>query len=412
MPSITQAHRPTIHTTDTTLLASRFKQGDRTVYGFDVSLEQIVGLLPEPDPAVVLEGNRAIRRKHAYDFADYMRENTGWVAPSLLIRARDVFTFEPQIAAGGSEVGQLTFPAVKTTDLMIVDGQHRILGFHHLRRTLEAELRAAEEHHARARKQDDFGALSRDAETRLSELRRRHAILSAQRVGVHLYVEDDLTAAKQMFTDIASNALGISSSIKSLFDSRKVVNRVLPVLFQHPLLEGRIDPERDRITGTSAYMYGATQVSELARVTNIGVDGRYGKQMEALANDQEVASITLRFLDQAVDAFAELRWVTDGEMTPEDLRKSSMLGSLTLLRVIAGAWRDLKDVHGWNTDQLAGFLNALSGQTSAPITADSIWVREEMGDRFQVGAMSPSSKKQDLRAAKDILVGWALAGTL
>ena len=38
-------------------------------------------------------------------------------------------------------------------------------------------------------------------------------------------VEDDSTAYKQMFFDIADNALGITSSVRARFDSRKVVNR-------------------------------------------------------------------------------------------------------------------------------------------------------------------------------------------
>ena len=112
-------------------LATRFKQGGRDVYCVDLSVPQLVATLPKPDHTRQLDGNRKIGLPHAMAFAKYVREKKNWIIPPLLLRAAEgTFEFESKKRIGGTEWGVLTLPRLARNDLKIVDGQHRILGFH------------------------------------------------------------------------------------------------------------------------------------------------------------------------------------------------------------------------------------------------------------------------------------------
>src|SRR5947208_1842952 len=115
---------------DVRFYATHYKQGERNVFAVDLSLTQIAGLLPKPDPAQPTEGNRRIKESHARAFGDYVRQQPDWVAPALVLRAPNIFTFEVKESIGGTEFGIISFPRLASTDLRILDGQHRILGIH------------------------------------------------------------------------------------------------------------------------------------------------------------------------------------------------------------------------------------------------------------------------------------------
>src|SRR5271166_3377474 len=115
---------------DVRFYATRYKQGGRTVFSLDLALTQIAGLLPAPDPAHPTEGNRRIKEAHAKAFGEYVRSQPDWVAPALVLRAPDIFKFEARESIGGTEFGVISFPRLASTDLRILDGQHRILGIH------------------------------------------------------------------------------------------------------------------------------------------------------------------------------------------------------------------------------------------------------------------------------------------
>lgn len=125
-------------------LATRFRQGGREVYCIDLSVPQLVATLPKPNPDQTLDANRRINLPHAKSFSDYVRENANWIIPPLLLRAPEgAFTFEPRKGIGGTEWGVLTLPRLARHKLKIVDGQHRILGFHLAFEDLNEEQDAA-----------------------------------------------------------------------------------------------------------------------------------------------------------------------------------------------------------------------------------------------------------------------------
>ena len=95
---------------DVRFYATRYNQGARTVFSLDLSLAQIAGLLPKPDPANPTEGNRRIKESHARAFGDYVRQEREWVAPALVLRAPDIFEFDVRESIGGTEFGVISFP--------------------------------------------------------------------------------------------------------------------------------------------------------------------------------------------------------------------------------------------------------------------------------------------------------------
>ena len=67
----------------------------------------------------------------------------------------------------------------------------------------------------------------------MKTLNDQRARFDRERTSLQIFIEDDQAAYKQMFFDIADNALGITSSVRARFDSRKVVNRSLEDVMKH-----------------------------------------------------------------------------------------------------------------------------------------------------------------------------------
>ena len=232
---------------DIRFYATRYRQGGRTVLSLDLALTQIAGLLPAPDPASPTEGNRRIKESHAHAFGDYVRSKPDWVAPALVLRAPDIFDFEARESIGGTEFGIISFPRLASTDIRILDGQHRILGIHMAIKELADEIEKARGAVAAARRSEQEPAAVQQLQTKVETLKEQRRRFDQERTSLQIFIEDDQVAYRQMFFDIADNALGITSSVRARFDSRKVVNRSLEDVMKHALLRGRVDLEQDRM---------------------------------------------------------------------------------------------------------------------------------------------------------------------
>ena len=111
-------------------------------------------------------------------------------------------------------------------------------------------------------------------------------------------------------------------------------------------------------------------------------------------------------LDALLEGFELLANVADGELPPEKLRKESILGSTSMLRVLAGAYHDLGEL-GWDDEQITEFFTQLSPLAKGPLAGDSPWVTEVPGEVFSEGALAPKARRQDLGTLVDTLVAWA-----
>lgn len=390
------------------LFATRYRQGGRTVYSMDLSLEQIDALITPPDPLVASPGNRMIRQAHADAFAKYLRQRTDWVAPSLLLRTPKSFDFEVREEIAGVQFGIVTIPRRSLADLHIVDGQHRILGVIRAYKMIADDLDKARSNLATVRKVEPGGTAEKDARARITDLDKQLSRLSGEFVSVQIHVESDPVKYKQMFFDIADNALGITASVKVRFDSQKVVNRArATVMDYHPLLLGRIDPEGDRLKKMSQFWMGAKHVSEIVRTVNVGLDGRVSRRQEEAAEDKLFADKGMAFFTALTDSFPQLMAMQLGQLLPDQLRSTSLLGSMLFIRVLGGVYYDLSTDRGWSDELVVEFFAKLAPHVSAPTYEGDIWL-EHLPYLFTPNTMAPHSRRQDLSALREALTGWAI----
>jgi len=383
--------------------ASRYQQGDRVVYSIDLSLAHVAATLPRPDPNRPTPGNRRVTDSHARGFGKYVLQNKNWIAPALLLRAPNIFKFEVDRKVEGTQFGILSVPRLVRTELGILDGQHRILGLYYAAEEVATQLQQIRNELAAARRQQDPALESHFQEklTAAEELRSR---LHRERISIQIHIEDELTAFQQMFVDIADNALGIKSAIRVRFDNRKVVNRTLDDVLKHALLHGRVDLEQDRVAGSSPNLLGAKHVADIVRTVTVGLSGRIGRRQENELREAELVENTNRFLDVLVGGFPVLDNVVEGLATPEDLRKTSLLGSATMLRVLAGVYNELASKDNMSDDEIQEFFSKLAPFMDAPVEKDSPWMEAGV---FSVAAMAPKARGGDLQALARTTIRWA-----
>jgi hypothetical protein len=393
--------------TEDRFYATRYSQGGRRVYAIDLSLAQIAALLPAPDPNNPTEGNRRVRESHARAFGEYVRDKEDWVSPALVLRGPDMFKFEALQRISGTEFGIVSFPRLARTDLRILDGQHRILGVHIAIEAIAKDLEKQRSLLAAARRSGEEAAVIQQVEEKIRRLEHQRERLGRERISIQVFVEDDGVAYKQMFYDIADNALGITSSVRARFDNRKIVNRCVEDVVRHALLQGRVDLEQDRLGRNNPNLVGAKHVAELIRTVAVGIDGRIGKRLEDELHESTLVQDTNRFLDTMLEGFPELGKVADGELEPDDLRHTSVLGSTTMLRVLAGVFHELAR-EGWQDEDIAEFFRLLSPHMAGPVNETSIWVKEVPGEIFTPGALAPTARRQDLKRLTETLRAWAI----
>ncbi|MGH2658568.1 MAG: DNA sulfur modification protein DndB [Actinomycetota bacterium] len=391
--------------------ATRFRQGERIVYGIELSLLELAAYIREPNPDHPQEGNRRITPNHAASFARYVRENDGWVSPALLLRAPDgVLEFEVKAKTPiGAEFGLLSIPRNARDELRILDGQHRILGVHMALRAMASDMDKVRGLVASARRSSD-SAVVRQHELSLKRLREERDRLSNERIAVQVVIEDSPEAYKQVFADIADNAKGMSGSVRARFDSRKVVNRALPRVLEHPLLKGYVDYEVDRITNRNArFLLSAKHVADIVRSVEVGVVGRLSRRQELELDEGQVADHAIAFLNVLMESFEDLRNVAAGDLSPEDLRPRSLLGSAPILRSLAGAYfalvRDPQVDDPLSPVAIISFFGKLSKFMEAPVPDGSPWLEAE--DLIDVGAMAPRTANAGaLKELTSMIVGW------
>lgn len=401
----------TSYSTEERYFATRFKQGERTVFGLQLSPAELTGLIKRPNPDANNPGNRRIRPNHAQAFATYFLEHENWVAPGIILRAPSIFSFEASdgFEIPGASFGYMSFPRRNQSDIHILDGQHRILGFFLAEEMIASQLDKARDARATAKRVEGDGSVAaKHAQREIDRLERVRDRFATERLTVEIQVTDDMSAYRQMFYDIADNALGITASVKARFDTRKVVNRALPAVLEHPLLAGRTDLEVDRIRKGSPNLLTARHIVEMLRVITVGFDGRIGRRQEKELKEGVVAQGATDFIDALVASFPQLQAVQQGTLIPEVLRATSLLGSPLFLRILAGAWYDLRTNRGFSQQMVIDFFQTLSKHMAAPVHENTIWKSQLPPELFNDGSYGPNGQRQSSTALVAALVDWAI----
>ena len=395
------------YSTDKRLFAARYIQGGRTAYSLAMTPAEVATMIKKPDPTKANPGNRRISLDHAQGFARYLMENEHWVSPGIILRAPSMFTFKQDIEVPNMQFGEMIYPVREESSIQILDGQHRILGFHLALEMVDAQIDKAHASKATARRVRDPGA-AHAADVEIRRLESAKDRLHQQRVSVEIQVTDDLNRYRQMFFDIAENAKGITASVKVRFDSTKVINRALPTVMEHPLLQNRVDVEMDRVSRQSPHWLAAKHVSEIVKSLTVGFGGRVSRRQNKELVDTAIAQTATEFFTFLEDAFPQLKAMELGQLVPERLRETSMLGSPLFVRILAGAYYELKENHAWPRAMLLAHFSELSKHVVAPAHANSIWQTQAHEDAFNLDAWGPNGRRQDSQHLVDDIVNWGV----
>lgn len=398
------------------LLAQRYTRAGKSVFVVALPLRLIATHLPIPDPEKPFEGNRRVSPTHARKFGQYWRANREWVSPPLLLDTlaplRD--SFEPKFEAGGVEVGILKLPYNTAGELDILDGQHRILGWKLIADAISEDLKKSREHLERSRRAEDpigvqhYEGLVRQA---LADQER----LSSEYVTLEILEGLDADTHRQYFSDIAVNAKGITKSTTVGFDQRHIANRVATQLVQEiPLLKGRVDFERDRVLGQNPAWLGAKNVSDIVKHVALGMSSKTSSAFESASNEGALARVSTAFFEALTASFEDLEAMAQGDIDPVELRTRSLLGSVTIVRVLAGAYSEL----AVRSERASKFTLSAEGDARARLLFEKLgaymdfpvspeWVSTGY---FDENAKAPSSRAQDLKGLSSAIAAWGRAG--
>ncbi|WP_393063606.1 DNA sulfur modification protein DndB [Streptomyces sp. LN549] len=393
--------------------ADRAQQSHRTVYSVRVPLLDLPTILPVPDPSNVDKDNRKVDRLHAKHFGEYLDTKQDWVAPALLARDSGGCTFEKVDDQGA--VGYIDVPWAigGTSSLRTIDGQHRVLGVAIEKQRITDAISAVDREMARKVSPEKAAKLAAEREKLIGQMNR----LKAEYVGLDIYVEPDPIKSQQMFVDVTDNAKGISSAVRARFDSYKVANRTLSDVIDHPLLKGRVDAEQDRMTLKNPNFMGAKHVADVTRSVIAGAGGRISKKAEQTLTDGEVIEQVKDFLDVISTAFTDLASLTEddpeaehqpGELTmAQEVRRSSLLGSEGMLRVLGGVFRELRaGENPAELDDVTDFFKRLDPHMAAPVPETSIWRTTAANIDFEPNASAPIMRTQNIVHLVSVITDW------
>jgi hypothetical protein len=150
-------------------------------------------------------------------------------------------------------------------------------------------------------------------------------------------------------------------------------------------------------------LMGAKHVADIIRTVAVGISGRVSRRQEHELVEAELAEKANNFLTVMTDNFPALNEVAEGKLKPEQLRKQSLLGSTTMLRVMAGVYYELSE--DYSDDDIGDFFAILAKNMDAPIKEGSQWL-EIPGNVFSVGANAPKARSQDIKQLTETIVDW------
>ncbi|MCI0426282.1 MAG: hypothetical protein L0Z47_10650 [Actinobacteria bacterium] len=418
--------------------ATRYRQGDRTFYSVTLSVADLIKVLELPDPHKPLEDNRVVQetRARAFGLEYLLRDDDrhGWICPPMIVRADPgELAVANVIHEFGNGTAWVVLQVSMTLAWRILDGQHRALGFDiaikHCTERIRDLRDAIRKSESNGQPAEATAALRKELDSFEHKLRS----VGDSHVSTTL-VEASRDAGKQMFVDIARNAKGVNPDFTTVLDQRSVVHRIaMELAGSHPLLKDRVEHgQRARMSKTNPNLLGAKAVADIVHGVLVG-SGRVGrrKEMEIARNESASAKRVSEFLDTLVAGFEDLRLVASGELEPVALREESLLGSATMLRVLAVVWHDLRDPDDGAKPtpvgeieeffrSLAPFMRAFHDvEITDPVTGatetqrgiapdDPLWMPT---NAFRPGAKAPGATQGAIKDLSRAMIRWARSGS-
>jgi hypothetical protein len=417
MPILTGYHR------EDKFIATKKYMGGRPVYHLDMCISQLTAGVDAPPVGVTQDDNRIVQESRGKLFRDYVNDRKEWASPSLLLWCPiDVLDFEPltivndMVDDPSVVLGILSVPRNSRQSIKILDGQHRILGFHMWMELLNKELLAAKANLAAAQKVGE-NVVTRAAVERVEEAEANLERSLRESIGIDVLVCSSANEARQIFADIANNAKGMVKALSIGFDQSKIVNRVTTIIASdnpHPILAGKVDFNKDRVAGASEFLISAKTLADIIRSTMVGISGRLSKAQDQEKNDSAFEFRAREFLDALKEGFG-----SDLAKKPAQLRESSLLGGGTMLRVLSGVWFELTsttDSQGkkitprMSRPDAINFFKKLAPHMGIPIKDGNGWLTTGVFPSPARGAVvtAPGSRNQELRTLTIEITNWAL----
>ena len=410
-------------------IAQRSHRGRYQTFTLALPISVLTTLVPTPDPKQRFEDNRQVNESHARAFGKYWRENEMWITPPILLdTALDLQQSYSEIGQTGTlTVGKIALPYDSDRQLRILDGQHRILGWTLIAKTIGDELsRARDQLLENQRLENEVGI--QDWQLKVQRLDAERRRLREEHITVEVLVGVTSEQHKKFFVDIAVHAKGISKSRTASFNQERMMSRIgLHVSQSHDLLKGMVDEERDRVMGSNENFISLKNAIELCRESTWGVPSRWTDKRENLNSEEKLSHLAMGFFDSLERGLATMADLRNRDITPAILRQRSMLGSVSMLRVLAGVHAEVVVVGTTaNTPEIdsegrrlfEAFLKTLEPFLEFDRRADGsavlhhAWIEHSATAQFYAdpGAKAPSGRPQAMREFVGVLSEWARRG--
>jgi hypothetical protein len=383
----------------------------------------LIKMVRLPDPGRQTDYNRPLRPGHAQKFMQYLDVVDQAYTPPIALFTDPANLELEEIKDLPQSIGNVRFVMAKfirsaRDQVHVLDGQHRIFGAHLLEAKYQEDLASAREQYRRAEKFEGT-ELIEEARGRVKTVQDKIARFGAMTVSVQIALTGDRGVAKQIFADVADNALGISRSILSEFSTRSAFNRAAQELAQKDLA-GVVDNVKDRMSRSNPHWLSLKDVVNVVQVLELPLTKRWSHKLEEKLDEGKIYKQGAVYFAGLAEAFPEVRLVLDGEVSGPDLRlggeKLSLLGSTTMVRVLASAYRVLREGddqnHPLQHDEIVDFFASLpmqagfTGETreEAQPLLDTRWL--ETG-KFSYPYVAPVARTQDIEELTGVIVGWA-----
>lgn len=336
--------------------ALRGRQGDRTMYVVLPTMTEVNNFIPPDMEPAVERAQRAFDPKHAKDISEYIVSNSKtYVLGAMTYTLDREGEFIP--VADGAKIGMLKFPL--DAKLRCTDGQHR-----------------------------------------------RHGVKSAlevfEKIGKHdqpivVYVEPDIVARKQMFSDMNWTARRVAASVNVGFNSRDAFARAVnQVVETHPLLAGRTEKDKPSVGVKSDKIYTLGVLYDVAKRLAIRPEKKVTAAMRERLDEGVLVKKAERFFTLLLDSRPELRDALEHPSSTEELRAKSIIFNGATLKMLASVLYFATEERGYSYAELEGPLRTLDMRPSAVLWTKKTGLVSPSG---KAQKLTPSSRLQDIRSA-------------
>lgn len=419
---------PSGYATTDDYIAVAHRQYELSLLTVQLPWPHLIKMVKLPDPEGQTDYNRPLQPGHAQKFMQYVDVVENPYTPPIALSTDPANIELEAIENLPQSIGNVRFVTARfersaRDQVEILDGQHRIYGAHLLSNRYQEQLTTARDHFRRAEKLEGSEFIA-DARHQVQAVEDKIKRLGTMTVTVQIALTGDRVLARQIFADVADNALGISRSILSAFSTRSAFNRVAQELSEKTL-SGVVDNVQDRLSRKNPNWLSLKDVVNVVQVLEVGLGKRWSHKLEEKLNDGKLFKQTSVFFAGLAEAFPQIQRIVDGELSGTALRvggeEVSLLGSSTTIRVLAAAYRTLRaGTDGrdpWLHDDAiaffatlpmeAGFTGPANKEEAEPVL-DSRWI--ETG-KISYPFASPVARRQDIEELTNSIVGWAYAAT-